>query len=109
MMKIVIAPQSFKGSLSAREVAQAIAKGIRRVLADAETITVPMADGGEGTMETLTDTTNGKVIATEVTGPLGDKVIAKWGILGDGVSAVIEMEEASGITLVPPEKLNPLV
>ena len=108
-MKIVIAPQSFKGSLSAQEVAQAIAKGIKRVVADAETIMVPMADGGEGTVEALTYGSHGQIVATEVTGPLGEKVTAKWGILGDGVSAVVEMTAASGITLVPPEKLNPLV
>jgi len=108
-MRIVIAPQSFKGSLSAQEVAQAIAKGIRRVVADAETIMVPMADGGEGTVEALTYGTHGQIVDTEVTGPLGEKVTAKWGILGDGVSAVVEMAAASGITLVSPEKLNPLV
>lgn len=108
-MKIVIAPQSFKGSLSAQEVAQAIARGIKRVLTDAETIIVPMADGGEGTVEVLTYNTHGQIMTKEVTGPLGEKVTAKWGILGDGVSAVVEMAAASGITLVPPERLNPLV
>jgi len=90
-------------------VAQAIAKGIKRVVADAETIMVPMADGGEGTVEALTYGSHGQIIDTEVTGPLGEKVTAKWGILGDRISAVVEMAAASGITLVPPEKLNPLV
>jgi len=90
-------------------VAQAIAKGIKRVVADAETIMVPMADGGEGTVEALTYGSHGRIVSTEVTGPLGGKVTAKWGILGDGVSAVVEMAAASGITLVPSEKLNPLV
>ncbi len=89
--------------------AQAIAKGVKRVVADAETIMVPMADGGEGTVEALTYGSHGQIIATEVTGPLGEKVTAKWGILGDRVSAVVEMAAASGITLVPLEKLNPLV
>ena len=89
--------------------AQAIAKGIKRVVADAETIMVPMADGGEGTVEALTYGSHGRIVSTEVTGPLGGKVTAKWGILGDGVSAVVEMAAASGITLVPSEKLNPLV
>ncbi len=89
--------------------AQAIAKGIKRVVADAETIMVPMADGGEGTVEALTYGSRGRIVATEVTGPLGEKVTAQWGILGDSVSAVIEMAAASGITLVPPERLNPLV
>jgi len=78
-------------------------------MADAETIIVPMADGGEGTVEALTYGTHGQFIDTEVTGPLGGKVTSRWGILGDGVSAVVEMAAASGITLVPTEKLNPLV
>lgn len=108
-MKIVIAPQNFKGSLNAQEVAQAIARGIKRVVADAEIIMVPMADGGEGTVEALTYGSHGQIIATKVTGPLGGKVSAEWGILGDGATAVIEMAAASGITLVPVERLNPLV
>jgi len=70
---------------------------------------VPMADGGEGTVEALTYGSHGQIIDTEVTGPLGEKVTAKWGILGDRISAVVEMAAASGITLVPPGKLNPLV
>ena len=89
--------------------AQAIVKGIKRVVVDAETIMVPMADGGEGTVEALTYSSHGQIVSTEVTGPLGGKVAAKWGILGDGISAVVEMAAASGITLVPSEKLNPLV
>jgi glycerate kinase len=108
-MKIVVAPQSFKGSLNAREVAQAIAEGIKRVLPDIEIILVPMADGGEGTVQALVYSTHGRLMSVEVTGPLGDKVSAEWGILGDGVSAVVEMAAASGITLVPPERLNPLI
>jgi len=108
-MKIVIAPQSFKGSLNAQEVAQAIARGVKRVLADDETIMVPIADGGEGTVEALVCSTHGQIMTTEATGPLGEKVEARWGILGDRVSAVVEMAAASGITLVPPEKLNPLI
>ena len=76
---------------------------------DAETILVPMADGGEGTVEALTYGTHGQIVATEVTGPLGEKVTARWGILGDKVSAVVEMASASGITLIPVERLNPLV
>ena len=108
-IKILIAPQSFKGSLSAQEVAQAIDKGIKRVISDAETFMIPMADGGEGTVEALTYGSHGQFIATEVTGPLGEKVTAKWGILGDKVSAVVEMAAASGLTLVLTEKLNPLV
>jgi len=105
----VIAPQSFKGSLSAVEVAQAMALGIKRVLPDAETVAVPMADGGEGTVEALVDATCGQIITTDVTGPLGESITAKWGILGDGVTGIIEAAAASGITLVPPGKLNPLI
>jgi len=108
-MKIVIAPQGFKGNLSAQRVAEAIALGIKRVLVDAEMDIVPMADGGEGTLEALVHNTRGRILTTEVTGPLGGTVVARWGILGDGVSAVVEMAAASGITLVPFEKLNPLV
>lgn len=108
-MKIVIAPQSFKGSLSALEVAQAMALGIKRVLPDAEMVAVPMADGGEGTVEALVDATCGQIITTNVTGPLGESITAKWGILGDGVTGIIEAAAASGIILVPPGKLNPLI
>lgn len=108
-MKIVIAPQSFKGSLSAWEVAVAIDEGIKRVLSDVETELLPMADGGEGTAEALIKGTGGRFLTAEVTGPLGGKLNAHWGILGDGITAVIEMAAASGITLVPEEELNPLL
>ena len=84
-------------------------KGIKRVLDDAETVIIPMADGGEGTVEALTYGSNGQFMSTVVTGPLGDKVTARWGILGDKTSAVVEMSAASGITLVPTVKLNPLI
>jgi glycerate kinase len=108
-MKIVIAPQSFKGSLSAREVTDAMVHGIQRVLNDAELVPVPMADGGEGTVDALVSSTGGTFRQDKVTGPLGDKFNATWGILGDGTTAVIEMAAASGITLVPPDRLNPMV
>jgi glycerate kinase len=108
-MKIVIAPQSFKGSLSSREVANAMALGLRRVLSDAELVLLPMADGGEGTVNALVSATGGTLRQNEVTGPLGDRVTASWGILGDGTTAVIEMASASGLTLVPPGRLNPMV
>jgi len=107
-MKIVIAPQSFKGSLSAPEVADAMARGIRHVLSDAELVLLPLADGGEGTVDTLVSATGGTFKYREVTGPLGNKVTARWGILSDGTTAVIEMATASGLTLVPPYKLNPM-
>jgi len=108
-MKIVVAPQSFKGSLAAREVAEAIERGIRRVVPRADIFVLPMADGGEGTVDALVYSTGGRFMKCEVTGPLGDKVEANWGILGDGATAVLEMAAASGLILVAPEKRNPLV
>ncbi|MFN4179398.1 MAG: glycerate kinase [Armatimonadota bacterium] len=108
-MRLVIAPDSFKGSASAKEVAQAIADGLKVALPDAEFDLVPMADGGEGTVEALVAATNGKIITKKVTGPLGEPVDAFFGILGDGETAVIEMAAAAGLHLVPPEKRNPLV
>ena len=107
-MKIVIAPQAFKGSLSAPEAARAIDEGIRRVLPQAETVTVPVADGGDGTLEALVDSTGGRTVTSEVTGPMGGNVQAQWGALGDGQTAVIEMARAVGLVLVPPEKRSPL-
>lgn len=108
-MKVVIAPQGFKGNLTALQVAQAIEKGVKRVVADAETIIKPMADGGEGTVQALVDATGGKMMATEVTGPLGERVTTRWGILSDQTTAVIEMAAASGLPLVPAKKRNPLI
>ncbi len=108
-MRLVIAPDSFKGSASAKEVAQAIADGLKTALPEAEFDLVPMADGGEGTVEALVAATNGKIITKRVTGPLGEPVDAFFGILGDGETAVIEMAAAAGLHLVPPEKRNPLI
>ncbi|CEP66881.1 Glycerate kinase [Moorella glycerini] len=108
MKRIVIAPDSFKESLDAPAVAAAIAEGIKRVFPEVETVTVPMADGGEGLTTTLVAATGGREITTTVTGPLGQPVRAAWGILGDGTTAVVEMAQASGLPLVPREKRNPL-
>ncbi|ANG94286.1 glycerate 2-kinase [Enterobacteriaceae bacterium 155047] len=108
-MKIVIAPDSYKESLSASEVAQAIERGFREVFPDAEYVSVPVADGGEGTVEAMIAATQGTEQHVEVTGPLGEKVNACWGISGDGTTAIIEMAAASGLALVPPAKRNPLV
>ncbi|ANB61850.1 glycerate kinase [Anoxybacteroides amylolyticum] len=108
-MKIVIAPDSFKESLSAWEVANAIERGFRRVFQEAEYVKVPLADGGEGTVQALVDATGGTIIEKQVTGPLGETVSAFFGLLGDGKTAVIEMAAASGLHLVPREKRNPLV
>ncbi|BCJ88046.1 glycerate kinase [Effusibacillus dendaii] len=108
-MKIVLAPDSFKGSLTAKEVCDAMEEGIRRVIPAADIVKIPMADGGEGTVQSLVDTTGGQILTEVVTGPIGQKVTAKYGILGDGQTAVIEMAEASGLYLVPADKRNPLL
>ncbi len=107
-MKVIIAPDSFKGSLSAVEVASGINKGVRNAFSHAETHLLPVADGGEGTMETLIAATNGKVKEVKVTGPLGDSVKAMYGVLGNGETCVIEVASASGLALVPADQLNPL-
>ena len=107
-MKIVIAPDSFKENMTSLEVATAIEKGILQVIPDATCIKVPMADGGEGTVQALVDATQGKIIKKTVVGPLGNPVEAQYGFLGDGRTSVIEMAEASGITLVSKDKRNPL-
>ncbi|MDR3953744.1 MAG: glycerate kinase [Escherichia sp.] len=108
-MKIVIAPDSYKESLSASEVAQAIEKGFREIFPDAQYVSVPVADGGEGTVEAMIAATQGAERHAWVTGPLGEKVNASWGISGDGKTAFIEMAAASGLELVPAEKRDPLV
>ncbi|ABL00513.1 glycerate kinase [Pelobacter propionicus] len=107
-MRIIIAPDSYKGSLSAVEVAEAMARGIVSVFPDAEIVSLPVADGGEGTVEALVAATSGRFVCQEVSGPLGEPVMARWGILGDGATAVIEMAAASGLPLVAPERRNPL-
>jgi len=107
-MKITIAPDSFKGCLSAVEVCEALASGVQAVDPAIHCEIVPMADGGEGTVEALVQATQGQIRRQIVTGPLGDPVEAKWGLLGDGETAVIEMAAASGLALLPPEQRNPL-
>lgn len=105
----VLAPDSFKESMTAKEVCEAMEIGIKRAIPDAECIHVPMADGGEGTVQSLIDATGGTLEKKEVTGPLGTKVVAGYGILGDGKTAVIEMAAASGIHFVTKETKNPLI
>ena len=107
-MKIVIAPDSYKGSIYASDAARAMEVGVRRVLPDAEVVLVPVADGGDGTLETLVETSGGRIIASDVTGPLGEPVSAQWGAMGDGVTAVAEMARTSGLALVRLEDLDPL-
>lgn len=109
MKKFVLAPDSFKESMTAKEVCVAMEKGIKKVFSDAKIIHVPMADGGEGTVESLVDATNGHKEYIEVQGPLPEqKVRAYYGILGDEKTAVIEMAQASGLMLVEPRDRNPL-
>lgn len=109
-MRIVVAPDSFKGSLSAAEACAAIEAGLRAVWGDSvEIISVPMADGGEGTVEALVGATGGRIVPVTVTGPLGEPVSAFYGLLGDGRTAALEMAAASGLTLVPPSRRDPTV
>ena len=96
-MKIVLAPDSFKGNLTSQQVASALEKGIKRVIPNANCIKVPMADGGEGTVQSLVEATGGKFIRKRVKGPAGRPVSARYGILSDGKTAVIEVAEASGL------------
>ncbi|AYA74628.1 glycerate kinase [Bacillus sp. Y1] len=108
-MKIVIAPDSFKESLTAQEAANAIERGFKSIFPNAVYHKMPMADGGEGTVQSLVDATNGTIEERIVTGPLGNLVKSFFGVMGDGKTAVIEMAAASGLHLVPMEKRNPLV
>ncbi len=107
-MKIVVAPDSFKGSITALQAAVAMEEGLRRVFPNAIIEKIPMADGGEGTVQSLVDATGGHIRTERVLAPLGNEVEAKFGILADGETAVIEMASASGLTLVPADKRNPL-
>ena len=105
-MKIVIAIDSFKGSLTSYEAARSVKEAAEEVYKDAEVIIIPIADGGEGTVKALTEGLSGNMRKLKVTGPLGEPVLAEYGIIGS--TAVIEMSEAAGITLVPPEKRDPM-
>lgn len=104
----VLAPDSFKESMTAKEVCIAMEKGLRKIYPTASYIHVPMADGGEGTVQSLVDASNGAIHRKEVSGPLGQPVMAQYGILGDGTTAAIEMASASGIHLVTPDSRDPL-
>lgn len=106
---ILLAPDSFKESMTAKEACEAMEKGIKKVNKDINCIQVPMADGGEGTMQSLVDATGGKIYKLRAVGPLGNEVESEYGILGDKETGIIEMASASGMALVPAEKRNPLV
>ena len=108
-MKIVIAPDSYKESLSALEVATQIELGLLEIFPEAQCIKIPMADGGEGTVQAMVEATQGRRVDVIVTGPLGEPVTGFYGLSGDGRTAVIEMAAASGLALVPPAQRNPLL
>ena len=108
-MKIVISPDSFKGTLTALEAAQAIEKGIKQVNENVETILLPVADGGEGTVDSLVLATNGHYVKTTVMDPLGREIEAAFGVLGNQTTCVIEMASASGITLLHNNERNPRI
>ncbi|CAD5358018.1 glycerate kinase I [Enterobacter cancerogenus] len=108
-MKIVIAPDSYKESLSALEVATAIENGFRDIFPTAEYVKLPVADGGEGTVEAMVAATGGRIVPVDVTGPLGERVDGFYGLSGDEQSAFIEMAAASGLERVAPSKRNPLI
>lgn len=104
-MKIVIASDSFKGSLSSTEVAQAATRGIKAVYPDCEIVAVNVADGGEGTVEAVVEALGGEIVTVTVSDPLGRSIIARYGIASD--NAIIEMAAASGLPLLQPEERNP--
>ena len=108
-MRIVLAPDSFKGSLSAAKICMAMEEGIRSACPDAQVVHLPMADGGEGTIESLIAALGGSIREATVRDPLGREVRASYGVLADGRTAVVETAQASGFTLLSNEERNPLV
>ena len=107
-MKIVIAPDSFKGSLTSKEAADAIERGIRKVLSNCNISKIPMADGGEGTLDALITSTRGCYKEVYTVDPLGRMIKSRYGVLDDEQTAIIEMAETSGLLLLKPEERNPL-
>ncbi|MDP9264929.1 MAG: glycerate kinase [Chloroflexota bacterium] len=107
--RVLIAPQSFKGSADAVTVASAIARGVRRVWPDARCDEMPLADGGEGTVRALVRATSGTLRTSRVHDPLGREIDAEWGVLGDGKTAVVEMAAASGLPLLGDDERDPRV
>jgi glycerate kinase len=107
---ILVAPDSFKGSLSARDAAAAMERGVKNVLPDSVVIKHPISDGGEGLVDILTPALNGTFVTTEVSGPFpGQRAKARWGLSGDQSTGIIEMAEAAGLTLAPPGKRDPKI
>src|SRR5213594_1013702 len=107
--RVIVAPQSFKGSADAVAVASAIARGVRRARPDARIEEMPLADGGEGTVRALVTATKGGLRRSRVHDPLGREIDAEWGVLGDGTTAVVEMAAASGLPLLEPSERDPRV
>ncbi|GAC1504332.1 MAG: glycerate kinase [Candidatus Dormibacteraceae bacterium] len=106
-MKVVVAPNAYKGSLTASEAAAAIARGVREVFPDAEIVEVPVADGGDGTVDALVSAHRGEYRTVQVEGPLGDPVQASYGLIEGGRTGVVELALASGLTLIPPVRRDP--
>ncbi|HEY5021163.1 MAG TPA: glycerate kinase, partial [Gemmatimonadaceae bacterium] len=107
-VKVVVAPNAFKGSLSASQAAGVIADGVREVFPEAQVVEVPMADGGEGTVEALVSAHRGVYRTAEVEGPLGDPLQATYGLIDEGRTGVVELASASGLTLIANERRDPL-
>ena len=107
-MKILVAPQEFKGSISALSVAEAAKVGVLRVFPKSEVVLCPVADGGDGTLETLVEVSGGEVRTCNVRNPIGETITAQWGAMGDGVTAVIEMARTSGLALLSLDERDPL-
>ncbi|MDE0744803.1 MAG: glycerate kinase [SAR202 cluster bacterium] len=107
-MKILVAPQEFKGSISALSASEAAKNGILRVFPEAEVVLCPVADGGDGTLETLVEVSGGEVRTCSVQNPIGETIQAQWGAMGDGVTAVIEMARTSGLALLSLDERDPL-
>ena len=108
-MKILVAPQAFKGCMSALDVASAISKGIKRAFPNAMILSAPLADGGEGTLDVLVQSQGGTIFATQATGPLGDSIEASWGVMSNHSLAVLELAKICGITLLQPNQRDPLL
>ena len=108
-MKVIIAPQGFKDSVSALTAAKAIERGVLAAEPEASTVLVPVADGGDGTLDALVNSTSGQVFQSTVIGPLGQPLEAMWGVMGDGQTVVVEMARASGLALVPPKQRDPRI
>jgi glycerate kinase len=106
-VKVVVAPNAFKGSLTASEAAAAMARGVREAFPDAEVVEIPVADGGEGTVEALVSAHRGEYRSVEVEGPLGDPVHATYGLIEGGRTGVVELASASGLTLIATERRDP--